>query len=329
MNGHYKKILLTSALILGTQNISSSYAMEQFSEDDEKMLQTLIQKKKLNEKKEEPSLSKTVSNTAKNVSSISYYLEMGSEIGSAILYVLGYENVAEFLEKLSLASKFVGGASKVVYGTTDFVRTKEAKNLLSCGGGLIQIGSSYCQYESHKKNYQLKAKKENIEEKLKENKAKRDNLTKQKDEIKNSLNSKKENNNEDDLEILESRLKEIDQSEKTIKLEYIEIKNERSHCEFQIIGVNCTEEICLNTFEDLQNGGDLYKSLFKNFKNSVKSVGFKLFSQTIKENKDSISKIISEGFGEIKSAILQKTLTNLSIFNLDKNEEIPFNIMND
>jgi len=250
-----------------------------------------------------------VGKTAKQVDYVSSWTQMGADIGSAILYIFGYDNIASRLEKLSIASKFTGGASKLVYGTTDTILTGEGRQILTVGMGIIQMGSSCLQYETFKKHQTLKLRKQELEKRLEENRLNALALAKQKTELNECLN----------VEDFEKHCREIEENNKLNKDEYCTVIKEQRMCDNQILGVECAEEVFQKTIADVQQGEDDIQGAFlKHVLTTLKKGGLKMASQTLKENKEDVRDFIYSVFDNIKEKFKDTILTDFVNKTLEK-----------
>lgn len=214
----------------------------------------------------------TVSKYSKLSCDVSWVLKDCMDIASTGLYFLGYEKASKVLDKGALFTKFFWGASKVTHGASETIRTGEAKHLYSIGSGLVCMGSSYLQYRTREEYHNLLLQKEA--------------LGKEKKAIKSQIREiedKKEKLGTDSQ--MEESWDELNRSLITKNGTLSRIDEERQNCSLQILGMECADDVCMKTVEDINEGKDAKSSLVKNFAIAILP---KLFHPTIKENKERI-----------------------------------------
>lgn len=232
----------------------------------------------------------TVSKYSKLSCDVSWVLKDCMDIASTCLYFLGYEGASKILDKGSLLTKFFWGASKITHGTSETIRTGEKKHLLSIGSGLVCIGSSYLQYKTREEYHNLLLQKEALG---KEKKA-------IKSQIK-EIEDKKEKLGTDSQ--MEESWDELNRSLITKKGTLSALDEERKNRSFQILGIECADEVCTRTAEDISEGKDIKSSIAKNLAMVVLR---KLPHSTVKENSERIRSRIKELLEATKARVMEK-----------------------
>ncbi len=231
----------------------------------------------------------TVSKYSKLSCDVSWVLKDCIDIASTCLYFLGYEKQSKLLDKGALFIKFFWGASKVTHGTSETIRTGEKKHLLSIGSGLVCIGSSYLQYSTREEYHNLLSRKEALG---KEKKA-------IKSQIK-EIEDKKEKLGTDSQ--MEESWDELNRSLIIKNGTLSAIDEESKNRSFQILGIECADEVCTRTAEDISEGKDIKSSIAKNLAMVVLR---KLPHSTVKENSERIRSRIKELLESTKARIME------------------------